>query len=132
MIPPVDIYSPQEVLTLEGKFDVKLDGQTVGIVELKREGLYCRLSCHCRMIDREIHRLYADDEKIGVLVPDKGELILQARVAAKRLKPGCKFTLEGRGRIFIPIRPGEDFSHLDKLRTGRLAFRDGEPGLLMR
>ena len=103
----------------------------MGIAEVKREGLYCRLSCRCRMVDSQVHRLYADGEKIGVLVPQNGELTLDTRVAAKRLKPGCEFTLEERKGEFIPIRPGEAFSHLDKLRMGKLSFRDGEPGLFL-
>ena len=103
----------------------------MGIAEVKREGLYCRLSCRCRMVDSQVHRLYADGEKIGVLVPQNGELTLETRVAAKRLKPGCEFTLEERKGEFIPIRPGEAFSHLDKLRMGKLSFRDGEPGLFL-
>lgn len=114
---------------MEGKFDVTMDGQTVGCVEVKREGLYCRLSCRCRMVGQEIQRLYAGEEKIGVLIPDNGTLVLNAKVSAKRLKPGCAFTLgESRGN-FYPIRPGEAFSHLDKLRSGRLGLSDGIYGL---
>ena len=112
-------------------YQVTMDGRAVGSVELKREGLYCRLSCRCRMVDREVHRLYANGEKIGVLVPKNGELTLETRVAAKRLKPGCEFTLEEKRGEFIPIRPGEAFSHLDKLRRGKLAFREGEMGLYL-
>jgi hypothetical protein len=80
--------------------------------------------------DTEIHRLYAEGEKIGVLIPERGELILRTKVAAKRLKEGCIFSLDGKTENFIPIRPGEAFGHLDKLRSGRLAFRDGQPGLV--
>jgi hypothetical protein len=102
------------------------------MAELKREGLYCFLSCRCRLCDGEIHRLYADNEKIGVLIPENGTLVLHAKIAAKRLKPGCAFTLgECRGSFF-PIRPGEVFEQLDKVRMGHLAFRDGEPGLLVK
>ena len=115
---------------MEGKFDVTLEGQSVGAVEVKREGLYCRISCRCRMVDQEVHRLYAGGEKIGVLIPEYGKLTLETRVAAKRLKPGCAFTLDGQAEIFIPIRPGEAFGHLDQVRSGRLAFRDNVPGLI--
>lgn len=115
---------------MEGKYDVTLNGQAVGTVELNREGLYYRLSCRCRMVDNEIHRLYADGERIGVLVPERGALILNTKMAGKRLKDGCNFTLDGQNERFIPILPGDAFGHLDKLRTGRLVFRDGQPGLV--
>lgn len=113
------------------RFDVTQGGQAVGTVELSREGLYCRIFCRCRMEDREIHRLYADGEKIGVLIPDRGELVLETKVAAKRLKSGCAFSLDENSGSFIPIRPGKTFENLDKLRSGRLGFRDGIYGLIL-
>ena len=116
---------------MEGNYAVTLDGQTVGTVELKREGLYYRILCRCRVADNRVHRLYADGEKIGVPVPKNGVLILETKVAASRLKSGCAFSLDENRGQFIPIRPGEAFSHLDKLHMGRLAFRDGDPGLLL-
>lgn len=112
-------------------FDVTLSGQTIGTVELTREGLYYRLFCRCRVKDREIHRLYAGDEKIGVLIPEDGALVLETRVAAKRLKAGCAFSLDENRGVFLPIRPGETFEYLDKLRSGRLGFRDGIQGLIL-
>ena len=112
-------------------FEVTLGGQTVGTVELNREGLYYRIICRCRVHDSEIHRLYADGEKIGVLIPDRGELVLETKVAAKRLKGGCAFSLDENRKTFIPIRPGKEFAHLDKVRQVRLAFRDEEPGIFL-
>ena len=114
---------------MEGIFDVTLDGQVVGMVEVKREGLYCRISCRCRVADQEIHRLYADSEKIGVLLPKNGEQTLETKVAAKRLKERSVFTLDGIKTKFIPIRPGKAFGHLDKLRKGKMVFQNGTPGV---
>ena len=116
---------------MEGTFDVTLGGQVVGTVQIRREGLYCRISCRCRVADQEIHRLYAGEEKLGVLIPENCELMLETRVAAKRRKPGCCFTLDEQRGEFIPIRPGEAFGHLDKVRMAKLAFRDGEPGVYL-
>lgn len=116
---------------MDGIFDVIRDGQAVGRVELKRDGLYCRLSCRCRVADGQIHRLYAGGEKIGVLIPDGGELVLETKVAVKRLKEGCTFSLDENRGQFIPIRSGEAFDHLGKLRLAKLAFREGEPGVYL-
>ena len=116
---------------MEGIFDVTQGGQVAGTVEVKREGLYCRILCRCRGDDGKIHRLYAENEKIGVLVPDRGGLILETKVAAKRLKEGCAFTLDEKQPNFIPIRPGEAFAHLEKVRSAKLAFRHGEPGMIL-
>jgi hypothetical protein len=116
---------------MEEKYEVTQDGEIIGQVNLKREGLYYQLSCRCRMTDSEIHRLFAGNEKLGVLIPENGELVLDTKVAAKRLKPGCGFSLDEKRGRFIPIRPGEAFRHLDKVRSGRLAFQDGEPGMFL-
>ena len=116
---------------MEGSFDVTHGGQIAGTVEVKKAGLYRTVICRCRMVDSQVHRLYADEEKIGVLIPENGQLILQTRVAAKRLKPGCSFSLDKNRGEFLPIRPGETFAHLDKLRLGKLTFREGEPGVFL-
>ena len=113
------------------KFDVNFAGQNVGNVELIREGLYYRLRCRCTVHDNEIHRLYVDGEKIGVLLPENGELVLDTKVAAKRLKEECSFSLEEKERNFIPIHPEETFGYLGKLRLAKLAFREGEPGIFL-
>ena len=110
-------------------FDVTRGGQAVGRAEIKREGLYCRIICRCQINDHEIHRLYADGEKIGVLVPEGKELVLETRVAAKRLKEGCCFFLDQYMGEFIPICPGEPFYHLDKLRKRKLLIKNGVPGM---
>ena len=111
-------------------FDVTHGGQVIGNVKMHREGLYCRVSCRCRRFDDEIHRLYANREKIGVLIPEGEELTLITMVAAKRLKDGCIFSLEENRGDFIPIRPGEAFAYLDKLRSGHLGFRGEILGLI--
>ena len=116
---------------MEESYEVSYEGKTVGRIELKREGLYYRLSCRCRLQDEAIHRLYAGSEKLGVLIPENGALVLETRVAVKRLKPGVIFTLDESSEEYIPIHPGEPFSHLDKVRWGRLAFRDGLSVLLV-
>ena len=116
---------------MEWKYDVIRDGQSVGRVEISREGLYYRIRCRCPVADGKIHRLYAGDENLGVLIPDRGELTLESKVAAKRLKPGCAFSLDENRREFIPIHPGEAFPCLEKVRQSKLAFREGEPGLFM-
>lgn len=116
---------------MDGRYDVTWNGQTVGTVEVKQEGLYCRITCRCRMVDTQIHRLYADGENIGVLAPKNGELMLEAKVAAKRMKSGCTFSLDEKQGNFIPIRPGEKFPCLDKLRHGGLIISNGEPGLCL-
>ena len=100
-------------------------------MERIQEGLYYRIRCRCRVEDREVHRLYADGEKLGVLIPERGELILDTKVAVKRIKPGCKFSLAPGKEQPMYIRHGEEFTHLDKLRRGKLGFHQGCPVLIV-
>ena len=116
---------------MEGIYQVTYRGQTVGTAQVIREGLYCRITCRCRVNDSEIHRLYADGDKIGVLIPDRGGLVLETRLPAKRLKADPVFSVDGNRGEFVPIRTEESFPHLDKLRLGKLTFRDGKPGVLL-
>lgn len=111
--------------------DVTFNGKTVGTVECIREGLYCRILCRCTLPGQEIRRLYAGNEKIGVLMPQNGQWILETRIPAKRIKEGSAFTLDEPGETFYPIRPGEEFVHLDKLRKGKLDIREGQMGLVV-
>ena len=111
--------------------DVTLNGKPVGTVECIREGLYCRILCRCTLPGQKIQRLYAGNEKIGVLMPQNGQWILETRIPAKRIKEGSAFTLDEPGEKFYPIRPGEEFAHLDKLRKGKLDIREGQMGLVV-
>ena len=117
---------------MQGKHKVIYEGRAVGTVELIRQGLYYLVHCVCTVADGEIHRLYAEDEKLGVLIPEGDSLVLKTRVAAKRLKEGCTFSLDENAVEYIPIRKGEPFPRLEKVREGKLIFRDGEPCLLVK
>ena len=111
---------------------VTRDAQQVGTVSITAMGLYCRISCRCRVGGQGIHRLYAGQEKLGVLVPEGNALVLETTVAAKRLKEGCCFTLDGPGEVFTPICSDRPFPGLRYVREGRLVFRDGKPWLAKR
>lgn len=119
------------MLSLEENYQVFYKGNSVGMVQVSREGLYSRLICKCRVSDSEIHRLYADEEKIGVLMPERGGLELDTKLPARRLKPGVLFSLDKNSVDFIPIIDGVCFQYLHRLRTAKLSFRDGVPGLYL-
>lgn len=116
---------------MEGTYEITYRGQTVGTVDVTREGLYCRIRARCRVSDKKIHRLYAGGEKLGVLMPDREELVLECRIPAKHLRTGSGFSLDENRGEYIPIRQGTPFLRLDKIRMGKLDFRDGVPGLLL-
>lgn len=122
---------------MEGTFEVTLDGAAAGDAQLRREGLYTHIFCRCIAPEGKIWRLFCGSERIGVLVPGAGGLVLETKVASKRLHNGCKFYLRdcaepNPSEHFFSIREGEEFPALEWVRQGVLAFREGVPGLLLR
>ncbi len=104
-------------------------GQAVGTVEVKQEGLYLHILCRCAPCG-EMLRLYAGEEKLGLMMPSQGRLTLETKVPAKRIAKGCAFTLRGREKI-IPIQAGRPFAHLQKLKTAKLVIQNGEMGITL-
>ena len=122
---------------MEGRFQVTLEGVKAGEAELRREGLYTYVFCRCSAPEDKIWRLFAGKERLGVLIPRSGELVLETKVASKRLHNGCELTLRDSSELrdneqFIPIREGDKFPVPELVRRGVLAYRDGVPGLLLR
>ena len=122
---------------MEGKFEVTRDGAAAGEAQLRREGLYTHIFCRCIAPEGKIWRLVAGRERLGVLVPGAGGLVLETKVASKRLQKGCAWYLRDCAEPnpperFFPIREGEEFPALEQLRIGVLAYREGAPGLLLR
>jgi hypothetical protein len=56
---------------------------------------------------------------------------LDTKLPARRLKPGVLFSLDKNSVDFIPIIDGVCFQYLHRLRTAKLSFRDGVPGLYL-
>ena len=116
---------------MEGRYAVLYRGESVGMAEVIRQGLYYRIICRCRIRDSRIHRLYAGSEKIGVLIPEGESLAMECKVAVSRIKGDCLFSLDEEPQEFIPIQIGEEFSYLDKIRLSKLTFQEGNPGMIL-
>ena len=124
---------------MEGRWDITLGGEKVGVCTGKREGLYCLLSCRCRLPQEKIYRilLCAGEEQIrlGIPVPGEGGYVLHTRLPIRRIPEGeirfiaCEKSCEG-GTKFIPLKQGEPFPYLRQLPRCRLGYRDGELGVL--
>ena len=119
---------------MEECFDVLLNGENVGQVQLNREGLYIRVRCRCKAPEGKIWRLFAGNTRLGIPVPRGEALVLETRVAAKRLEEGCLFTLHDSPEIpqdrFVPLEEDKLLPELEKVRNSVFAIRDGVPGLV--
>ena len=120
---------------MEGTFSVYLEGQTVGEVTVRREGLYYCFQARCRLKGEDVCRLTANGEKLGILVPVGEGFGLETKRPAKQFSGDWYFqvipnrpVLEGR---FIPIKPEEPFGYLNRLKDGYYCSRNGQPGIMI-
>lgn len=77
---------------MEGYFEVTLNGEGAGKVEVCPQGLYCLFRCRCRFPAGKIYRLaarWADHwENLGIPVPAGDGFYLEKKLPRKRLGEG--------------------------------------------
>lgn len=124
---------------MEGRFDIFLDGKSVGRVVVERQGLYYRFDCRCRLKDGELYRLTVEQDgvmqNLGVLLPSGDAYWLTTKQAVKKFGRGTPLfriqpKTKGRGG-FIPVYPEEPFLYLDRLKNAYLELRDGITGVVI-
>ena len=123
---------------METCYEVQFGNETVGKVQLRREGLYLRITCRCVVPGKEIYRLFVQQgntrESLGVLVPEGDGLVLNKRIPAKRFAEGIPTFLVSSGSgsrtgEFVPIWPEEPFLYIHRLKTAFLESEYGKVGI---
>lgn len=123
-------------------FTIFRAGETVGEASVEREGLYCRVRCRCRGLEKKILRVEVRSEagkvSLGVLIPNGDEWELETRIAAKRFGDDLRFAIAGEGEeyrekqeTFVPVAEGEAFAYLDRLVGAHMAQEDGRIGVVI-
>ncbi len=120
---------------MEGTYDVYFANEAVGRVRVQKQGLYYIFTCRCQLLEGMYH-LMLGEEKLGLMVPEAGELKLSTKLPAKRFGQGSlRFALRPRHAkmpgSFIPLRPEEPFSYLQRLENAYLARVDGQMGVML-
>ncbi len=125
---------------MEGNYGVRLGTDLVGKVNVRKQGLYCRFVCRCRLSGGGVFRLQVScggkQENLGILVPMEDGFGLDTRIPAKRLEEGEPvFTLvpkhEKREGQFVPIYPEEPFAYIGRLKKAFLVRQNGQMGILL-
>lgn len=126
---------------MEGNYTVSFGGRDIGKVQVRKEGLYYRFYCRCQLSADVVCRLVATcgdkQESLGILVPMGDGFGVETRLAAKRLGEGMpefhvvpnKVVMPGR---FIPLRPEEPFTYLERLKDAYLACQEGQIGVVIK
>ena len=125
---------------MDGTYEIKLGGESVGQAVVRREGHYYRFSCRCDLSGEVIYRITVTcggkSESLGIPVPKDGQFHLDTKLAASRLGEGePKFAAVPRrpdlGGMFVPISPEEPFRYLHRLENAFLARKDGQLGIVI-
>ena len=126
---------------MEGIYPVFFGQAQAGKVEVRKQGLYYRFFCRCKLTGDVVCRLVVScggkQESLGVLVPGEEGFGLEKSVPCKRFGAGePEFKLvprhEASGGIFIPICPEEPFAYLVRLKESFLIRKNGQAGILLK
>ena len=132
---------------MENTYSVRFGTQDVGKVQVKREGLYYRFFCRCRLSGDVVCRLVAvcggKEENLGVVVPVEDGFGLDKKIPAKRLGEGpMEFYIATKGSIptsenrqpgnFIAIYPEEPFAYIARLKEAFFVRQNGQAGIIIK
>lgn len=125
---------------LEGTYTVRCDGQPVGKVEVKRQGLYWLINCRCQPAnDRMLHlqmEMGKSSADLGLLIPVSGMLELRKQIPIKRIAQGSPvFWLRDRKTSsyhFQPIDPDIPFPWLERIGECVFTQVDSKKGVKLR
>lgn len=123
------------------QYEVCIGGQTVGKVQVLRQGLYYRFISRCNLNGgipyRMMVRCNGKLENLGVLVPMGNCFGLDTKIAVKHLGEGTmEFSVvpkqKSAGRQFVPISPEEPFAYISRLKESFFAINHGQTGVLIK
>lgn len=120
---------------MDGDYEVEFRNRSVGRVNVRRQGLYYRFSCRCRLEGNELYclKLRCDNtmEKLGILVPIGDCFGLDTRIPVKRFgegKPEFRLATKRDTEIgtVVNIYPEEPFAYIARLKNAYLVKQNGE------
>ena len=122
---------------MEGIHDIYLRDKVVGEAQVRREGLYYRIRCRCKLVEESLCRIKVDSVSLGVLIPDGDFFCLDTKLPVKRFEnQNANFLIQPNRPVlagkFIPIKPEEPFSYIERLKNAYLARQDGQLGIVIK
>jgi len=121
-------------------YDVFLGSQAVGTAQVRKEGLYYKISCRCSLSGETVCKIIVtcNDLKadLGVCVPTDGCFGLDTKLPVKQLGEGSfSFSIVPKHpqlqQNFVPIAADEPFGYLEKLNKACMAIQNGAVGILI-
>jgi len=136
LTPPQHIDCAAGVIYLYECHSVTFNGQTVGRIELHKEGLYWIIGCVCSLENGPLYRLTATTDKdrldLGTLIVYQNRYVLNTRISTK--KAGNRFVdfqikVPGDDKMFIPVYTDKAFEKFDILDQAAFVKLGDQPGL---
>jgi len=125
-------------------YEIVFRNKTVGKAEVKKEGLYYKITCVCKPPNQKLHRIIVSDgiteRDLGICVPDESGFSLTTRVPIKHIqgdnlsfsmKPHGENSADSQKQVEMPIQTGGVFMPLDKLEKARLRIKNGQPEIVI-
>ena len=126
---------------MEGNYEVCFGKETVGKVQVLRQGLYYRFICRCRLTGDVVCRLVVRcgdaTENLGIVVGTGDGFGLDKKIPVSHLGEGkMEFLLlpksDKLGGQFIPIHPEEPFAYIARLQDAFFARQGGQAGIVLK
>ena len=123
---------------MENTYDVRYKNKCVGQVLVKKDGLYCCITCSAKVHKVSMYRLWAIGENyshdFGLCIPREDGIELVTRIPVKHFTQGpVSFELrDGKERenlFFVPVSAEKPFPYLSRLEYARLTYQDGIMGV---
>ena len=121
-----------------GKYNVIYGEKPVGQAEVRLEGLYYRIICCCAFAKADLYKieLRCEDQSqmLGTLIPKWGNFVLDRKISKNKILHGkpAFYAIEKCKEIFVPVCDDKPFSYIDRLKTARLEFQNGQLGVVIR
>ena len=121
-------------------YDILLGGQSVGTVEVSKEGLYYHFDCRCAFTGTVMYRIAVKcgetEINLGIPAPEDGKFVLRTKIPIKRVGEGeLSFRAVPKHadltQNFVPISPEEPFAYLQRLQNAFLQVREGKVGVII-
>ncbi len=121
------------------QYDVMLGGESVGTVQVTREGLYSRIEARCKLTGQVMYKLFVAGEQeldLGIFVPEGSEFWVRTKIATKHLPKMLHFEARPkrpeRTDLFVPLSPEEPFDYIKRLESAYLEKRKGIFGVILK
>lgn len=125
---------------MQNEYLVTSGEETIGRVQVQRQGLYYYIHCRCNITGCVRYQLVASSEQntvdLGLCVPMDGKFGVETKIPCKRLGEGSfSFRLVPRRRKsaanFVPVSPDEPFAYIRQLQNAHLARLEGAVGIVL-